>query len=521
MTSRLVSPLLSALWFGLALTARAEPTLAPGDEIRQLAARLANGVAAGFPVISGAVIDVDGRVVEVAFAGEVRIWIPNVEFYRSNAGSSRNLRRIGLGRILTVEGGRARVEVTSSEGPVGVGDQVRSGLGELGIGVLVSPDGDPRAPLTELLAVRVAHELDSLGRFHAVVLEPERTAESEPSVAAAQSYLWRGLLYTLNLSYIEEGASGTLIGRLFSLRENRTVDVLSARVLLGDGWPTVFATLAASGAQQTGSVEHAETELGYEVVALQLFELHEQIAVAALSRTAVHILAPQAEAYREERTISLPAEYISGRRSRDYLGALAVDRDGRLRLGHTLLSQELSVDLTGNKLEPVGTMLWLGEQTAPLMATYRRGDNRLETLLLGGAAFAPSLSRPRFAGWIGPGQVLVQDADYRLVTVDTSSGRQNEISRAVGGAVSVMASPTPLIATTSPSVADSWQGTQDQVVLLRVRAGQVDPLWKSNPTEGPIRATSLATLRGRLILAAVEARGSGSRLHVYSNLPMP
>jgi hypothetical protein len=482
-------------------------------------------VTAAFPSIEGTVVNVDGDLVEVAFLGDLRLRTANVEFYRQlpSAGGSSAARKIGLGRVLSAERGRAKVEVIAAEERIGLGDRAHSSLGLVGIGIRPVPRRDDRRELLELLAVRLAYELESRGRFRTELLDPEAGGKgpADASEAALRAYLWRGLQYTLSLTLVEEGAQATLVGRLYALRERRAVDLFSARAPLGGAWPALVAGLAGDSAGALPGVTHRFGVLNVRPVALGLIEHQERAAVLALTRGAVRLLVPQGNEIHVERTADLPPELIVPRGARDLLGNIATDRDGRRHLGHTLLDRSVSLDLESFRMEPTGTELLLGERGLPLYASYRRGSNLLGPLLLGGAPMSQGPPFLRFAAWVGPDSILVQTEDYRLALYSPSRGRRIEVSAAVGAGVSLLPAASPLVAATVPLVSDTLEASPDQITLHRLEEGRLVPMWRSEPSSGPILLTALAVIRGQLHVAAAEQRPDHFRLHLYSNVPIP
>jgi hypothetical protein len=143
-----------------------------GGEIRGLVSELARQVVDAFPLLDGVVVEVNGNLADVTLSTPTRAWSPNVELYRTGPSGTQwpTGRRIGFGRILSVERGRAQIEIVSSSLAVGAGDRVRSSLGTVGIGIAPYPQHENRRAVLELLAVRLAYELQARGRFHTEVL---------------------------------------------------------------------------------------------------------------------------------------------------------------------------------------------------------------------------------------------------------------------------------------------------------------------------------------------------------------
>jgi hypothetical protein len=513
--------LAAGLWWAAA--AGAGPPQ-PINEIRALAAALADQLVEAFPVLEGTVVDLDGTVVEAAFLGEAQLWTANVDFYRSSptGGGTSTLHKVGVGRVLSAEPGRARLEVVSAESKIGLGDRVRSSVGLVGIGILPVADRGARRGLIELLAVRVAYELEARGRFQVEMLDTDSDAASSTAPdSVVRAYLWRGLRYTLELTFVEEGSRATLVGRLSSLKDRRPVDVVSASVALGESWPALLASLAGGASMQTHAVVHRQAVVEYRPVALCVLELQDRVGVLALSRDAAHLLMSQAGDLREERTFSIPQQVMLPRGARDFSGVIVPEKEGRLRFGHTLLQRSLSLELSTSKMELGGPELWLGEHTAPLLASYRPGANWLGPLQIGETPLASADPPLRFAGWLANGEILVQTEGYRLVLLDPVGGGRQEISPPLGAGVSVLPLASPLVAATAPTVAGDPGAASDQVTIFELEDGRLKPIWRSEPTSGALIQTSLALLHGQLHLAVAETRPDGCLLHLYSNLPIP
>jgi hypothetical protein len=497
-----------------------------GNELRRLAAGLAAQLAEDFPVLEGVVIGTDGRSLVVELGAAPRVPGAGVEIYRleDGEGQVRSARRIAVGRLLDVGTSRARVQIESAEAEVVPGDRLRSAAEVVGIGVVPSTEPGERRALAELLAVRVAHELNMHGRFRAEVLGG-RGAPGEAWVAsesAVRGYLWRGLRYTLHLKYVEDGAHGTLIGRLYSLLERETVDLVSTRQPLGPQWGALLAALAERDPVSAAAVEHRRSAVGYRAVAVLPVRAAEGPALAVLGRSSVHVLSPQGNELREERTVPLPAELQLGAAARDYFGVLLAEPTGRLRAGHSLLRQGVTLELGTGRVEPSAPEMWLGAEPWPLTASYRPGSNLLLALRVGDRPVAPELEELRFAGWIRPGQLLVQRRDYRLLLLDPAQGTQRELTALLGAGVSVLALPSPLLAATEPAVVDGAAGAPaDRITLYRLDGTSLQPVWRSEPIGGALSSTGMALIDGRVHLGAVELMPQGSRLHLYSGIAVP